>query len=325
MRVLINGLGNIGSTLTAVLLRYREVLGISEVLVVKNQPRPWEARRYEWLESQGITILKPRDLETAGEGISFVFDATSNGGATDRKGIYESFPHLLGAVAQGSETTFGLPFMTGFNDHVVPDNRFITVVSCNTHGILSLLDHFSGGDLNRVAEADFVIVRRSEDIGNHERLVSANVVARHRHQRGTHHAEDAARLLGTMGLELKIVSSDITTPAQLMHGLRFNIRFTEDPPAGKTTPFVGNTEYFDSNRIFEIGRREGFQGRLYQHSIVVSNNIIRMDRQLLGWAFVPQEGNTILSTIKVFLHKARPDDGDIIFERISNDLLSVVL
>jgi len=325
MKVLINGLGNIGSTLTALLLRYREVLGIHEILVVKNRPRPWETRRYAFLERQGITILEPKNLRRAGEEVSFIFDTTSNGGATARKDIYASFPRLLGAVAQGSEGTFGIPFMTGLNDNMVPDHRFFTVVSCNTHGILSVLDHFSGGDMSCVEDADFVVVRRSEDIGNHERLVSANVIARHRSELGTHHAADAFLLLKTIGMELNLSSSDITTPAQLMHGLRFNIRFFAAMPSVKETPFVGRTEYFDSNRIFEIGRRDGFQGRLYQHSILVSNNIIRREKQLFGWAFVPQEGNTILSTLKIFLLKTRPGDYHRIFETISGELLSVAL
>lgn len=140
------------------------------------------------------------------------------------KTFYQSLVNLKGVCAQGSEKGFGHSFMSGINDEIIRSQKFVHVVSCNTHGTASLLKTFCGSDLNNLIKGDFVVVRRSEDIGNHERLVSANVVARHLDAKiGTHHAIDVVDLFNTLNVNCDITSSDITTPSQLMHAVRFNI------------------------------------------------------------------------------------------------------
>src|SRR5690606_26219058 len=125
-----------------------------------------------------------------------------------------------------------------------------------------------GDNLENLDYADVVVVRRSEDLGNHERLVSANVVARHLDlDIGTHHAIDVVDLFDTKGCSCKLTSSDITTPSQLMHSVRFNIRFKQklNKPIADliaSNSFVATTAKFDSNVVFELGRRYGFNGRL---------------------------------------------------------------
>jgi len=321
MTVLVNGLGNIGSTLVYLLLHYKELFGIEKIYAIKNIPKEWEKNRYRSLEDRGVSILSwPQFLERKEE-IDFIFDATANGVGSLNREAYSDCPNLKGAAAQGSEMEFGIPYMAGVNDSLVLNNPFITVVSCNTHGILSVLQYLGGRDFQNIESADFVIVRRSEDIGNHERLVSGNVVARHRSEWGTHHATDAVRLLSTIGQSLDLFSSDITTPSQFMHGMRFNVYLKNKPELNDETPLVGLTDFFDSNRVFEIGRREGFQGRLYNHSIIVSNNTIWKERSCAGWAFIPQEGNTILSTIKAFLIRTCPDRYERLFAQICRDMV----
>ena len=52
-----------------------------------------------------------------------------------------------------------------------------------------------------------------------------------------------------------------------------------------------------------MGRKYSLYGRLFSHTIINSNNLL-FDYEnacLKGWAFIPQEGNTILSTIHAFL------------------------
>ena len=51
----------------------------------------------------------------------------------------------------------------------------------------------------------------------------------------------------------------------------------------------------------ELGRRSGFQGRLSAHAVVVANDLFVAGASVRGWAFVPQEGNTLLSTVEAFL------------------------
>ena len=320
MRVLVNGYGNIGGTIVALLQRYQQLLGITEIHVLKNKPNPWDDQVLTDLSESGVNLHVSKPLEDIINHVDFVFDSTANGGALKNKACYENASHLLGCVSQGSETGFGVPFMGGVNDRVIADQKFVQVVSCNTHAILALLKKYSGGNLRQIENSDFVMVRRSEDIGGHERLVNALVVARHRDENGTHHAVDARRLLNTIGVDLPITSSDITTPAQLMHGVRFNIT-TSQPCEQSQETLIASTAFFDSNKLFELGRRKGFEGRLLNHAIVVDNNLLWEDKNVKGWAFIPQEGNTILSTIQAFLIQTHHVGVNGVMSQLGKDLV----
>ncbi len=227
--------------------------------------------------------------------------------------LYKSLPRLKGACAQGSEKAFGQSYIVGMPRCGAAKNRFKQIVSCNTHGIIATLLAFVGQEFNTVEEADFVVVRRSEDLSNSERLVGANVVSRHRDkQMGTHHALDASDLLKEYAISIPMTSSDITTPSQLMHSMRFSIQLT--PKFYETQkglledvyqhfPQVSTIRDFNTNRIFELGRRYGFHGRLYASTIINSNYLLwdASTRRIRGWIFIPQEGATILSTIAAYI------------------------
>ena len=86
-------------------------------------------------------------------------------------------------------------------------------------------------------------------------------------------------------------------------------------------PYLSTTDKFDSNRVFELGRRYGFQGRIYSHAIVVSNNLLDDGRRIKGWIFVPQEGNTLLSTLAAYLHQTEHDGADQIMAKLRAELL----
>ena len=312
MRVLVNGLGNIGTTLANLLLAHRAALGIREVVVRKvREARAFEQPELVELAQRGARVVRPpteaaaRDLLAS---VDYVFDCRRAGAALRDREVYLGLCNLRGASAQGSETDFGVPFVGGINPGAVTGQRLVQIASCNTHATASLLRVLGGPRLERLEEADLVCVRRCEDLGSRERMVGANVVSRHRDPRhGTHHAADAARVYATLGLAPQVTSSDITTPSQLMHAVRFNVRLRSARAAGdvvadfKSEPRLATTAKFDSNRVFELGRRYGFQGRLYAHALVVANDLLIDGPRVRGWAFVPQEGNTLLSTIEAFL------------------------
>lgn len=314
MKVLVNGIGNIGTTLLALLIEHQELLNIDTVFALKNKPLPWQEDDLNYLSSLGVQICSRvtesgfQFLDTIIDEIDYIFDCTNNGGGMLNKQWYVDLPNLKGACAQGSEKKFGISYMTGVNDQVIRKKKFVHVVSCNTHSLASLLTTFTGENLEQHTESDFVVVRRSEDIGNHQRLVSANVVARHMDdQIGTHHSIDVVDLFETKEILPNVTSSDVTTPSQLMHAVRFNIGLKEKLTQEDINQLIANnpclstSAKFDSNVIFERGRRIGFQGRIYSHAIVISNNLIIGRNSIKGWAFIPQEGNTLLSTINAFL------------------------
>ena len=331
--VLINGMGNIGTTLANLLVRYQDALQIGKIYVCKRSVYPWNEMERKLLEEQGIIVCSTErrgnipGLDEVSKEVNYLFEATANGVGLANQEKYNAFPVLIGSCAQGSEKGYGIPFMSGINNEKIKGQKWVHVVSCNTHGSAAILKTFAGNRLENLEEADVVVVRRSEDLGNHERLVSANVVARHLSETaGTHHSIDVIDMFKTLNVSCPLTSSDITTPSQLMHSVRFNIQLKE--PASQSVeelieqnPFIAKTTKFDSNIVFELGRRYGFNGRLFSHAIVVSKNLLITKKSIKGWAFVPQEGNSILSTLHAYILQMNLQNGDAVFNQICVDLL----
>lgn len=331
MKVLINGVGNIGTTLASLLCDFKDILNISEVYVYKNIIQSWKVCDLSFLEQKGVSIIYSNDttLSEAVAQVDYVFEATANGIGLKNKLIYESASNLKGVCSQGSEKGFGVPFMSSLNDERISFEKFVQVVSCNTHGAASIISTLAEADLSDLVHADFVVVRRSEDLGNHERLVGANVLARHLSAEfGTHHAIDVHDMYKTMDISCPITSSDITTPSQLMHSTRFHLTCKTKIDLDyiihrlNINSFIATTQKFDSNQIFELGRRYGHYGRIYNHCIVNTNNLLLTENTIKGWAFVPQEGNSIISTIHAFLMQVNGYEDSI--EQI-NQIKSVLL
>lgn len=337
MNVLVNGIGNIGRTLLAILVRHRERLGMDTLYALKNRLTEWEHPELELLQQQGVQVCTAQahpaylHADAVTPEIDYVFDCTANGMGLSNQARYAQWPRLRGACAQGSEKGFGLPFMTGLNDAQIEGQRYAQVVSCNTHGLAALMQIFTGGDIARLRAADFVVVRRSEDLASHAKLVSANVVSRHLDaELGTHHAIDVRDLYATFGVSLRnLSSSDITTPSQLMHSVRFHLQLEE--PLGATPseliaryPCASVSHKFDSNVIFDLGRRSGVAGRLYAHAIVIGNNLLVQGDTIKGWAFIPQEGCTLLSTVHAYLLQTRQPQAAEVMQCLRADLLRSV-
>ncbi len=332
MKVAVNGVGNIGTSILNLLVKYKSEIGIDEIYAFKNSIHNWNQVELAFLENQGVIICSDSpnsefpSIDPVLSQIDYLFEATSNGIGMSNFDKYLRFENLK-CSAQGSEKGFGKPYMSGINDEVIRNQKFVNVVSCNTHGTASLLTLFSGPKLENLAKADVVVVRRSEDLGNHERLVSANVVARHLDsQIGTHHAIDVVDMFKTLNINCELTSSDITTPSQLMHSVRFNIELKKELEEDiedliKANPFISTTNKFDSNVIFELGRRYGFQGRIFSHAILVSGNMLLDGKTIKGWAFVPQEGNSILSTLNAFLLQMNLTNSETLMNKIKKDLL----
>ena len=334
MNVLVNGVGNIGTTLLALLVEHKTLLKIDTVFALKNKPMPWQEDDLNYIASTGVRICSRNkddafeNLDEIIDGIDYIFDCTNNGGGMQNRQWYMGLPNLKGACAQGSEKNFGVSYMSGLNNEAIKGQKFVHVVSCNTHSLASLLSTFTGNELENHTNSDFVVVRRSEDIGNHERLVAANVVARHLDEHiGTHHSVDVIDLFETKNIHPSVTSSDVTTPSQFMHAVRFNIGLKKGLSKVDITalidksPCVSTSSKFDSNVIFERGRRIGFQGRIYSHAIIIANNMMISENSIKGWAFIPQEGNTLISTLNAFLIQMEHDQPENVMAELRLNLL----
>lgn len=334
MRVLVNGIGNIGTTVLQLLLKYKSDFGIEKIYANKNSLKPWQGPEMEEFKRLGVILTSPKKMsgfesfESTLKKVDYVFECGANGSGMKNKKLFSTYKNIRGVSAQGSEKGFGISYMSGINDDLILGEKFVHVVSCNTHGTAAILSTLGGKNLENLVSADCVVVRRSEDLGNHERLVSANVVARHLDPiKGTHHAVDVIDIYKSLGILCNLSSSDITTPSQLLHAVRFNL-VLKNPITQKeienqiaNNAYLSTTQKFDSNVIFEQGRRYGFNGRIFSHAIVVSENLLIQSNTVKGWAFVPQEGNSIISTLHAFLLQMKVKNVTAIVKKIQSDLL----
>jgi hypothetical protein len=321
MRVLVNGVGNIGTTLLQVLTTHRSLLGVEHIYAHKATVHAWDEAQLRRLKGLGVVLVGEHGslpLDAVCDEVDYVFDTGRPGGGRERRAAYDGWRQLRGGSAQGTEHAFGTPYVHGLG---LPVDRWTHIPSCNTHSALAILRTVADGDLDEIVSADFVVARRSEDIGQHERLVAGNVVARHLDpDLGTHHAIDADAVLRRLGRRIPMQSSDITTPSQFLHATRFTVRLRTAVNADvvqariERNPLAGTTRIFDSNKVFEIGRRFGLGGRLYNQAIFVSENLLVSGDEVRGWVVVPQEGNTILSTIGAFVERTQPGSRDVMDE-----------
>jgi glyceraldehyde-3-phosphate dehydrogenase (NAD(P)) len=197
----------------------------------------------------------------------------------------------------------------GINDEVlVPGkDRFIQVVSCNTHNLAVLINTLALHDEapDNLIDGRFVCLRRATDLSQEKSFIPAPDVGKHKDEQfGSHHAKDAWHLFQTLGLDLNLFSSAIKINTQYMHSIWFNLRvckaISRDEVLDKlqANPYVALTEKTMSSPIFSFGRDHGYFGRLLNQTVVsVPTLTIRDDHEITGFCFTPQDGNSLLSSI----------------------------
>ena len=211
--------------------------------------------------------------------VDYVFDCRKDGAARRDRDRYLAYPNLRGVSAQGSEDGFGVPFVGGVNAAAMPARG-----SSTSRRATRTRPRRSGGAGRSVAGG-----ARGQSISSASAAARTSAGAsawsapawsaatatprtarttpptprpcspprRHAggHQLGRHHAQSAdAR--GPLRRAARVPRSI----ADLVEDLR-RARGSRRPAK------------FDSNRVFELGRRYGFQGRLYAHAVVVASDL----------------------------------------------------
>lgn len=321
------GTGTIGEPLIGLFTDFRERMGIDEVTFHKRTPLVSDRAKLKHLMARGAklaTDLDARaDFEKLGHEVSFdtrealeratvVIDCTPAGNENKEK-YYRHLSGPKGFLAQGSEFGFGKPYARGVNDEVlVPgEDRFVQVVSCNTHNITTLIktlcdDGESGYCLQK---GTFVCMRRANDISQAESFVPAPNVGKHDDPDfGTHHARDAHHLFETLNKDLNLFSSAAKLNTQYMHSIWFNLDVTRDTTLEEVkrrlvdNPRVAATDKRYANLIFSFGRDHGYYGRILSQTVVVMPTLmVRRKREIYGFCFTPQDGNSLLSSIAAAL------------------------
>jgi glyceraldehyde-3-phosphate dehydrogenase type II len=326
------GTGTIGEPLIGLFTDFREKLGFDEVTFHKRTPIAGDRPKLAHLMSRGAKLAAGEDhraaFEKLGHQVSYdaeealeratvVIDCTPAGNE-NKEQIYQHLKGPVGFIAQGSEEGFGKPYARGVNDEalVSGEDRFVQVVSCNTHNITTLVrtvcdDGAGGFNLDR---ATFVCMRRANDVTQTGDFVAAPTVGKHDDPEfGTHHAHDAHRVFATLGMDLDLFSSAVKLNTQYMHSLWFNLMLNRDTSLEEVTrrlrdnARVAVTDKKAANVIFSFGRDHGYYGRILSQTVVVLPSLmVRRKREVYGFCFTPQDGNSLLSSVAATLWLVDP-------------------
>jgi glyceraldehyde-3-phosphate dehydrogenase (NAD(P)) len=320
------GTGTIGEPLIGLFSQFKDAWGIDEVTFHKRTPNSEDRAKVNQLIAHGARLATDEEAKadfaelghrvayTAEEAIeraTVVVDCTPAGNENKAK-YYERCKGPRGYLAQGSEFGFGKMYARGINDEVIdPEaDRFVQVVSCNTHNISVLLKTLASqnGKMN-LDSGQFVCMRRANDVSDIKDFVAAPQAGKHDDaQFGTHHARDAYHLFRTLGEKLNIFSSAIKLNTQYMHTLWFdlNLRFDttaeEVKKALRANPRVAVTGRRSVNQIFSFGRDHGYFGRIFSQTVVPLSTIaVPNPRKVVGFCYTPQDGNSLLSSVAATL------------------------
>ncbi len=320
------GTGTIGEPLVGLLLEMQKPLGFDEITFHKRTPLLTDRSKVVALINRGAKLCVDDDAsklfadmgmqptyETheAFRRASVVIDCTPSGvGIENKNAFYEKYlDSTAGFIAQGSEFGFGKPYARGINDSALRrgEDRFIQIVSCNTHNLSILVDTLAlqhGGPSNLV-EGRFVCMRRANDISQDTGFCPSPVVGKHKDARfGTHHARDAWHLFQTLDYDLNLFSSAIKLNTQYMHTIFFDIRVKHPTDVETLLAAVRANDrmavtYKDSaNAVFSFGRDHGHYGRILNVTVICQPTLmVRNKTEIVGYCFTPQDGNSLLSSI----------------------------
>ncbi|HVT01770.1 MAG TPA: hypothetical protein VHL58_00165 [Thermoanaerobaculia bacterium] len=325
------GTGTIGEPLIGLFTDFKDKWDIDEVTFHKRTPKADDKATVEHLIRRGAKLVVDEqarpEFEALGHRVSFsneealeratvVVDCTPAGNENKAK-LYERIPAVRGFVAQGSEFGFGKPYARGINDETIsPEDRFIQVVSCNTHNISVLIKTIADvkGKIG-LEQGRFVCMRRANDVSDAKEFLAAPQAGKHDDAVfGTHHARDSYHLFSTLGLKFDLFSSAIKINTQYMHTLWFELDLTHDTTLDEVKALLRNntrvaiTNKRSSNQIFSFGRDHGYFGRILSQTVIPLPTLaVPKPRRVIGFCYTPQDGNSLLSSVAATLRYLNPD------------------
>lgn len=325
------GTGTIGEPLIGLLADDREAFGIDEITFHKRTPLLTERSKVNDLVRRGAVLAVDEDRRGAFEELghapkyeareaieraTVVIDCTPVGNQM-KTDFYEAAAGPVGFMAQGSEDGFGKKYARGINDQALePDDRFIHIVSCNTHNISVLIKTLAmdPDGTNHLEDGQFLCIRRSNDISQDEGFAPSPTVEKHKDGRfGTHHARDAHGVFETLGYDLNLHSSAMKLNTQYMHAIHFRLELDEPMSVDDAVDrLVANkrvaiTYKKSANQVFSFGRDHGYFGRILSQTVVPIETLAVRGNELVGFCFTPQDGNPLLSTVSATLWYLDPE------------------
>ncbi len=330
------GTGTIGEPLIGLLADEKDHFGIDEVTFHKRTPLVTEKAKVEDLVRRGAVLAVDENRKATFEELghspkyetleaieraTVVIDCTPVGNEMKDE-YYNDAKGPIGFMAQGSEYGFGKMYARGINDEALVPNhdKFLHIVSCNTHNIASLIKTIAMDEdgSSHLENGRFLCMRRANDISQDGGFIASPTVGGHSDERfGTHHARDAHDLFTTLGYDLNVHSSAIKLNTQYMHSLHFSLTLDRDITVDEirdrldANTRVATTHKKSANQVFSFGRDHGFHGRLMSHSVVALDSLaVRNGNEVVGFSFTPQDGNPLLSTVAGMLWYLDPSSMD---------------
>jgi glyceraldehyde-3-phosphate dehydrogenase (NAD(P)) len=266
-----------------------------------------DEERVRDFEAMGVKVGMVHDEALSKADV--VVDCTPSGvGISNKNEFYEDYlQNTKGFIAQGSEFGFGKMYARGINDEAleVGKDRFVQIVSCNTHNLCALVEciAFPDGEDN-LEEGRFLCIRRANDISQTKGFVPSPDVGKHGDPVfGTHHARDAYHLFRTKGLELNLWSSAVKLNTQYMHCIYFTLKLknavTKDEVLRRfrDNDRISLTKKQSACEVFSFGRDHGYFGRILNQTVIVEPSVeVRKGHEVIGFCFTPQDGNSLLSS-----------------------------
>jgi len=333
--VLVVGTGTIGEPLIGLLCTYREQLGIDEVIFLKKTPLLIDRAMVADLVRRGALLATSADtvdeftqiglevsytIDEALERATVVIDCTPFGNDMKEELYCQHEDSTKLFIAQGTQFGFGACYARGINDSVLHqgDNKYLHVVSCNTHSIAALIATLAGGedDMNNLRRGRFLCMRRANDISQNDRFVPSPELSVHNDERfGSHHARDVWHLFHAIGYDLDLFSSSLRLPTQLMHVVHFNLSVDEPTTVPELIERIEANErlaltYKHSvNSIFSFGRDHGFYGRIMNQAVVSADclHVGADGHEITGYSFTPQDGNSLISSVAATIWALYPE------------------
>ncbi len=338
--VLVVGTGTIGEPLIGLLCNFKAQLGIDEVLFHKRTPLLTDRSKVQNLLRRGARLVTDKDrvagfeamdlkiemtTEDALERARVVVDCTPSGNAMKDRWYekYEDSTDLF--IAQGSEFGFGKQYARGINDEVLVtgEDKYLQVVSCNTHNLSVLIKMFGLADEgpDNLVSGRFICMRRTNDISQDSSFVPSPQVGGHKDARfGTHHARDAWHLYQTKGdqYDLNLFSSAVKLNTQLMHVIHFSMKVKKPVTREEmiervvADDRVALTYKTTANSVFSFGRDHGFCGRILNQSVIPVDvmHVSPDGTEITGYCFTPQDGNSLLSSVAATVWGLYPETYD---------------
>ncbi len=330
------GTGTIGEPLLGLFVDLGDRMGIDEVTFHKRTPLRSDRPRIRHLMERGAKLAvdaeRRNDFEALGHEVSYeareaieratvVIDCTPAGNE-NKELYYQDISAPKGYLAQGSELGFGTPYARGVNDEaLIPgETRFIQIVSCNTHNITTLIKTLChDSDSYCLEQGNFVCMRRANDVTQTSGFIPAPSLGAHGDAEfGTHHARDAHRVFETLGQNFDLFSSAVKLNTQYMHTIWFRMAFNRDTAVEevverlRANPRVAVTEKQQTNLVFSFGRDHGYYGRILSQTVVSLPTLtVQRKRELYGFCFTPQDGNSLLSSVAAALWLIDPDPSSV--------------